>query len=44
MQNPVVIPQGLNLLRKDAAGKETIPQRLKPKSICGNYGTTKVVP
>jgi hypothetical protein len=27
-----------------AKWNETVPQRLKPNSICGIYGTTKVVP
>jgi hypothetical protein len=35
----------LNSLRKkSASGGNTIPQRLKPDSFCGGYGTTKVVP
>jgi len=29
---------------KVAEGKKTIPQRLKPHSICGTYGTAKAVP
>lgn len=28
---------------KVTKGKESIPQRLKPNSICGTYGTTQVV-
>ena len=29
---------------KVAKGNKTIPQRLKPNSICGIYGTSKLVP
>jgi hypothetical protein len=42
---PRAVPSGAEeAAEKVAERKKTIPQRLKPHSICGIYGTAEAVP